>query len=551
MKILISALLLAFTFSLTAQEAFFEDFDRAVHKKDFTREELNGMFRSYSSLLTPHSDITQLMAGLQGEKMKQFPLQEFSQEKAYKKGVSRLIKSDNPNQRILAYLVIASAGDKTYEDVLYQKLNEETEEGNLRWATMALLHLKSDRTTPLFDVLVDHETWGDAHMAPLFFQLSPDSLQQTAYRRIHSEKPMARILAAQILTQSPLNDSTELLLKEAVREWDIKIKGYAIYSLKELEVGNLEETLKPLLDSSQTRAIALEALANSPTESDREMVVYQLNEGDTVPDDVLDALLGSKREESVRLGLQTLYRQPVSKNYYFNVFKKKWLYTDEMLPDVLMALDSLENKDHREHLMRAVRGRKDKATTELLLRHIRTGRLDENYWAVDALEGNDNPEVKAALPGFILNPQIHTANMLERAMELEIDTLQAFCRQMYQSEHSSRDWKRASIEYLATFPEAEDRNLFIETLQSDEIESFMKRDAALGLAQLKDQSAVEFIILASEKERSTSDYNCRSYLWSLSIMGGQEAKIYVEQFLKSPNTPVVEMAQELLKEWND
>ena len=343
MKIFLSFFLLLIGFSSQSQEAFFEDFDHAVQKKDLTKEELNGLFKAYATYLTPHSDITQLMANLKGEQMTTYPLQEFSQEKAYQKGVARLFKSNNPNQRILAYLVIASAGDLSYEEKLLKQLEKETDEVNIRWATMALLHLKSDRTTPLFDVLVDHESWGDAHMVPLFFELSPDSLQQTAYRRIHSEKPMARILAAQVLTRSPLNDKTEGLLKEAVAQWDIKIKGYAIYSIKELRVGEIGEWMRPLVDSPQTRAIALEALANSPTQADRELVYQLALEKDTVPDALLDALIHSSEPESVRLGLKLLYARPVDPEYYLNIRKHPLLYSDELLADVLQTLESMDN----------------------------------------------------------------------------------------------------------------------------------------------------------------------------------------------------------------
>ena len=98
--------------------------------------------------------------------------------------------------------------------------------------------------------------------------LNIQSLQKTAYERINSENVRAKILAAQILSVTGKNKKTEKLLRNAVKNWDYSIKGYAIYSVKELRVGNLKNDFIPLLDNPQTRSIAIQALANSPTKAD-------------------------------------------------------------------------------------------------------------------------------------------------------------------------------------------------------------------------------------------------------------------------------------------
>ena len=116
------------------------------------------------------------------------------------------------------------------ENILLEKLTTEKDKGNLIWAGMALLYLQSNHTTELFDYLVKNEDFGDAHMLPMFIHLDKDSLQQTAYKRINNKDVKSKILAAQILAVTPLNSKTEELLKQAVQNWDIGIKGYAIYS---------------------------------------------------------------------------------------------------------------------------------------------------------------------------------------------------------------------------------------------------------------------------------------------------------------------------------
>jgi hypothetical protein len=271
-KILLASIIL-FSFSIYGQQNkvdknFIKDFTKALDK-NFTEEKLNKMFQDYSALLTPSSDVTQLTEKLQGRELAVYPLYDFKSEKLYTDNIDNLLNSKNDNQRILAYLVIGSSGDTSKEKVLLGKIKTETNKGNLIWAGMSLLYLKTTHTTALFDYLVKNEDFGDAHMLPMFIKLNKDSLQQTAYSRINSCDATAKILAAQILSATQLNSKTEMLLKQAVKDWDINVKGYAIYSVSQLQIGNLLETFKPLLDSSQTQSIALVALANSPTAEDR------------------------------------------------------------------------------------------------------------------------------------------------------------------------------------------------------------------------------------------------------------------------------------------
>ena len=218
-------------FGQNKMEAFKVDFSKALNK-NFSEKQLNIMFREYSELLTPHSDATRLYEALQGHEVSVFPLYNFKNEKLYSDNIIKLLNSKNPNQRILAYLCIASSDDTSKEDILLERIKIEKSKGTLIWAGMALLYLKCNHTTELFDFLVKNEDFGDAHMLPMYVQLDKDSLQQTAYNRIDNNDVKSKILAAQILSVTPLNSKTEALLKLAVVSWDMNIKGYAIYSVK-------------------------------------------------------------------------------------------------------------------------------------------------------------------------------------------------------------------------------------------------------------------------------------------------------------------------------
>ncbi|MBO6200531.1 MAG: hypothetical protein J6N74_02795, partial [Chryseobacterium sp.] len=302
-KILI---LLLFIISLItySQEKTISDFKKSFEKiaqSNLTEEQLNKLFTDYPLILTPHSDTTQFFQSLKGNDINEYSMLNFKDENLYKLHIDKLLNSENSYNRILGYLLVASTNDKSKENILLGKIKSETNEGNLIWSGMALLSMKTNHTDELFDFLVKNEDFGDAHMLPMYIQLNKDSLQQTAYKKISLDNDKAKVLAVQSLSVTRNNPKTEELVKNAVKNWNINIKGYAIYTLKELQVGNLLETLKPLLNDEKTRKISLEALANSPTKEDNEYLITELNNSKTLDPDILDALYKSKNIENLKL----------------------------------------------------------------------------------------------------------------------------------------------------------------------------------------------------------------------------------------------------------
>jgi HEAT repeat protein len=541
-------------FLLTGLSSFgqtFEDFKTDFEKatgKDFNEEQLNQMFRTNSTLLTPHSDITQLTANIKGESIQPYPLTDFKDDKLYKKNIGDLFNSDNSYHRILSYLVIAGAGDKSFESELLSKLKTETEKGNLLWAGMALMYLNTSHTTALFDFLVENETFGDAHMLPLFIQLNKDSLQQTAYQRIKSDNVTAQILAAQILSSTELNAKTEALLKEAVVGWNINTKGYAIYSIKELQIGNLLETFKPLLDSSQTRRIALEALANSPTEEDRQYLYNLVEKQDTVSKELLDCILQSKNTENIKYWLKLLYTKPIPQKYIFFVFIKPILSSDEILPDLHIAFENITDTGVLNELVRALKGRTDDKSVGIMISLLKHNDSTVRYWAAWSLKGNTSPLLVKELPDLLSNPLTRTVALVELAIQNELDTLQNLFESIY-SNDPNRDWKRGSIEYLSMFPLDPHKEIFRAILEDENEDTFIKRNAALGLGRLQDKESVDLIIRVCEQESVASDFNAQPFLVALGMIKGEKAKKKIEKYKDSQESTVRELVAEILDNW--
>ncbi|MBQ7611446.1 MAG: hypothetical protein IJU92_00025, partial [Spirochaetaceae bacterium] len=195
-KIILSMILTTF-FSIALFGQNIEDFEKDfinATKTEFTETDLNNMYQTYSVFLEPYYDMMELMEN--DEQIVEYPLSKFKETASYKNNINILFNSKNDNQRLLSYLVIAGAGDKKFEKKLLERLKTEKSEGNVIWAGMTLMVLKTKHTTALFDFLVEYENFGDSHMIPLYIQLDKKSLQKTAYDRINSENVRAKILAA-------------------------------------------------------------------------------------------------------------------------------------------------------------------------------------------------------------------------------------------------------------------------------------------------------------------------------------------------------------------
>jgi len=544
-------ILVTFLYTIVSFGQNIDDFKRDFKKgteTEFSESELNEMFRTYSNLLTPHSDITQLTASFKNERIVQYPLSEFKETDDYKNNIQTLLNSENPNQRLLSYLVIAGAGDKNYEKELLEKLKTEKTKGNLIWSGMALMYLQTNHTTPLFDFLIENENFGDSHMIPMYFQLNKDSLQNTAYNRINSTNLKAKVLSAQLLSKTGKNEKTEKLLLDAITNWEYNIKGYAIFSVKELEIGNLKETFIPLLDSTKTRPIAIEALANSPTKEDVDYLKQLANKQEIVSKDILNGFLKSKNPESVKYWLELVSSREIPEKYYFNTLRKPLLFSDELLSDVQTTLKTTKHLTIQKTLIRVLEGREDSVSEEILIAYLDNNDSHVRYWTADALKHSQSKVVIEKLIEILKNPEKRVSPISQVLVDNEIDSLQNIYTDIYKNSQNW-EWRDSAITYLYNFPHKEHISIFKNIINNENSEVSLNRKASIGLARLNDKSSIDRIIEISEKERIGSDGNCYYYLMALSKVKGLKAKKYILTFENSDSKNISEFVRTTIDNW--
>ncbi len=179
----------------------------------------------------------------------------------------------------------------------------------------------------------------------------------------------------------------------------MNIKGYAIYSVKELQMGNLLETFKPLLDDKSTSAISLEALANSPTEADRNYLFELVNKQDTVPAELLDCFYKSKNIDNIKYWLKLLYTKPTPKDtlfkqYTFFVYEQPLIHSDSILSDLQTALQKITDKHILGELARALEGRTDDKSVEIITSLLKSKSPTVRYWTAKTVENNQSEKFK-------------------------------------------------------------------------------------------------------------------------------------------------------------
>ena len=152
-----------------------------------------------------------------------------------------------------------------------------------------------------------------------------------------------------------------------MRDWEPSIKGYAIFTVKDLGMGDIKDLLIPCLEIKEARGISLQALANSPTATDQEYLASLIPTNAKVPNDILNAYLTSKRENSVRKWLRLVRDQKIDPKYYFPVHTQPLLASDIMLDEVRDTIRHTKNHEIVHELSRALAGRNDDESVNLLL----------------------------------------------------------------------------------------------------------------------------------------------------------------------------------------
>ena len=76
------------------------------------------MLQEYGSFVMPALPVTELVNALKGRHPDYFPLARIKQQPSYLSAIRELLKSSTPNDRMLAYVTLGTAGDTSFNVAL-------------------------------------------------------------------------------------------------------------------------------------------------------------------------------------------------------------------------------------------------------------------------------------------------------------------------------------------------------------------------------------------------------------------------------------------------
>lgn len=199
-------------------------------------------------------------------------------------------------------------------------------------------------------------------------------------------------------------------------------------------------------------------------------------------------------------------------------------------------------------LLRALQGRTDDQSVDILINLLNHENSSLRYWAAKSLKGNHSEKLKRKIPDLLKDVSIRTTSLTDLAIDNNLDALQDIYENIYDTDNNL-DWQRSSIDYLSAFPKDRHKKIFRKILKDTKEDSFIRREAAIGLGRLKDQNSVDLIITACEQDSNGSDYNARPFLTALGMIKGDKAKNEIEKYKDSKEQLVKELVDDILKNW--
>lgn len=133
-------------------------------------------------------------------------------------------------------------------------------------------------------------------------------------------------------------------MKECVAKMQGPAKGYGIYTMKTLKMGNLKEALAPLLADKAVSGIAFAALLSSPTPEDRKFAESLADGTGEVPAYILSGYLSSDDVEMTRKFLILIRDRPIPANYRFLFMMHPTLRSDTLYSQLKDTIRKTKNR---------------------------------------------------------------------------------------------------------------------------------------------------------------------------------------------------------------
>lgn len=190
----------------------------------------------------------------------------------YSNNIENLFNSTDPEKRVIAYRLIGSAQDSTFNDRLIERIKSDENSLLKTWSSTALMTNKSSEASDeLFKLFSSYpkELPVDI-LINIYIQYDTITVKKTCWRFINSDNRNEQIMSIQCIASMGQYIELQKLLIKFLEEWDLESKGWVISSMSLQKMGNLKLLLEKYAKTENLKGVVIRALENSPTKADNE-----------------------------------------------------------------------------------------------------------------------------------------------------------------------------------------------------------------------------------------------------------------------------------------
>jgi hypothetical protein len=252
MKLLALCAFVSFALQLNAQVPY-------ILEKEFKK----CTERGYSE-----KDFLQFYHILDSLENKSVDFSEFRNYKTYTSNINNLLNSINFYQKGIAYRLISCLKDKEFCGLLLERMKMEDSKFLKTLNAAAVMHLMPTQTTIAFDYLVDSEDFATSPLLAVYLGMDTKSIIKTGYERLNDPRLKAKVFALQTIARFDPDPKVDSIIVDAIRDWDVSIKGYAIVALSIHKKGHYKDILAPYFKEPQLQDVIIETLQKSNVQAD-------------------------------------------------------------------------------------------------------------------------------------------------------------------------------------------------------------------------------------------------------------------------------------------
>lgn len=238
---------------------------------------------------------------------------------SYDNLIGFLLSSSNTNQALVGVHLSTLCESQSNLPLLRKQLDSNRSIATRMWTVISLTALQDSSVDLIFNTVCELEDIGDAHLIKSLLKLDKQKLSSVAAKNILSGSWKTKIISCQVLGITSNNYKSCQVLKDCVRSWPDQYKGYAISAISYMNGDSLSTLLTPLLKPDtiyRLDKVSREALANSPTLEDQQLLINHLQFPNMITFDGLDLLLNSSQRNLVENWVDYVTSHKMSKDFY-------------------------------------------------------------------------------------------------------------------------------------------------------------------------------------------------------------------------------------------